>query len=209
MEFQFALLMKKPIFDIDSDGTVGGYEVPHDVFEDDNDDEAENTSYIFLRPMTGFLWLVFLLSILLVVILIYIIEKCIATKWSAAQEEVINRERAPDSKVTILPKPVGFCTNGIIGTPRTTAGRFLQIIFWIYLGIFIAAYIATFAADRVVDQLNNKKEKVFDTKSFEPIVNTIEELIDQDDITFALLRGGSTQNYFQVSSILNLNLREG
>lgn len=132
MEFQFALLMSKPRADIDTDSEVGGYKDPHVVYkvgeegtvtDEEGRDEVDTSGeevghYIFLRPMSPVLWGIFLSSIVLTVLLIFIVEKIISQKWSQAQEEVINRERAADSKVTILPKPVGLCTNGIIGSPR-------------------------------------------------------------------------------------------
>ena len=74
---------------------------------------------------------------------------------------------------------------------RTTAGRFLQVIFWIFVIIFIGAYIATFAADRIVDRLADDEDALS--------IKSVDDLASQDEIKYGILRAGSTYDYFRVS----------
>jgi hypothetical protein len=70
------------------------------------------------------------------------------------------------------------------------------VVFWIFVVVFVGAYIATFAADRVVDRLAQNKGSLS--------IESVDDLAAQNEIQYGFLRGGSTSEYFRVS----LSLKE-
>ena len=79
-------------------------------------EEMDLGSYIFLRPMTGFLWLVFIVCVGLMVAVLYLVEKLIANKIEEARIAKLNQ---PGHEFVPPPAPpVGFCSHGICGSPR-------------------------------------------------------------------------------------------
>jgi hypothetical protein len=73
---------------------------------------------------------------------------------------------------------------------RSFAGKFLQIIFWIFIVAFGATYMATFVADRIVDRISKDGDSVG--------IKSVEELAGQEEIKYGVLRAGSTYDYFRV-----------
>lgn len=71
--------------------------------EEDDGVDNDPGSYMFLRPFSGLVWLVLILSLIILVILLYILERCIPLK-----EDPNRKARAPTR----------LCVHGICGSPR-------------------------------------------------------------------------------------------
>jgi ABC-type amino acid transport substrate-binding protein len=169
LEFQLGILMKKA---------------------EDTDDDDSHGQFIFLRPMSALLWIVFLIAVGITLAALFFIERLISNKiYEAKSAAAVANELPPIPP----PKPIGLCRNGVAGGPRSATGRFIQIIFWIFIVIFLAAYIATFAADRVVDRLDE------DNDGPDAEIKSIGDLLAQETIKMGTLRGGSSYHYLKNS----------
>lgn len=70
-------------------------------------------------------------------------------------------------------------------------GKLIRAIFWVFLFIILAAYAASFAAQRIAD---SGEHVTADIDSVEDLVRA------SDEIHYGTIRGGTTQQYFLVSS---------
>src|SRR5690348_10061233 len=79
---------------------------------------------------------------------------------------------------------------------RSLATRILQVSFWVWIIMIFAAYIANFAANRVIDLVQDHDAGDDDG---EPKIKSIADLVKNDKITYGTLQNGSTYNFFAVS----------
>ncbi len=79
---------------------------------------------------------------------------------------------------------------------RSFTGKLIRAIFWVFLFIILAAYAASFAAQRIAD---SGEHVTADIDSVEDLVRA------SDEIHYGVIGGGTTQQYFLVSRSKSLH----
>ncbi|CAL8086493.1 unnamed protein product [Orchesella dallaii] len=136
------------------------------------EDESDST-YTFLYPFHTYVWL----SVILALIIIWLISLVIESSY-----------KKPENK------PIGiinFLRQESIASPESLAGKLVRVIFWTFIFIILAAYAASFAAQRIADS-----EEFFTSE-----IDSVEDLVKaSDEIHYGVIDGGSTEQYFMRSN---------
>jgi len=137
----------------------------------EEEDESDST-YTFLYPFHTYVWLSVILALILIWVLSLIIE---------------NSYKRPENK------PVGiinFLRQESIVSPESLAGKIVRLIFWAFVFIILAAYAASFAAQRIADSDEYVTSEI----------DNVEDLVKaSDEIHYGVIDGGSTEQYFMRS----------
>jgi len=137
----------------------------------EEEDESDAT-YTFLYPFHTYVWISTLVSLAVIWILSLLVEY--------SYKRVENR---PTGIINILKQES-------ITSPESLAGKLIRVIFWAFIFIIVAAYAASFAAQRIADSGEHITAEI----------DSAAELVKaSDEIRYGAIEGGSTEEYFRRS----------
>jgi hypothetical protein len=137
----------------------------------EEEDESDAT-YTFLYPFHCYVWISVIVSVAVIWILSLIVE---------------NAYKRPENR------PIGiinFLRQDSIANPESFTGKLIRVIFWAFIFVILAAYAASFAAQRIADSDEHITAEI----------DSVEDLVKAtDEIHYGVIEGGSTEQYFQRS----------
>ncbi|XP_073257568.1 glutamate receptor 2-like [Porites lutea] len=143
--------------------------------------------FAFLMPFTGVVWLSIVGVVLGMTVVMYAMDYLSPFGYHARAQAANNE---PGNEFNLL-NSLWFATASILqqgpdNTPLAPSGRLLASAFWFFTLILISTYTANLAA-------------FFTIKRTVATINSLEELENQTEIKYGVLRGGSLQKFFQNS----------
>jgi len=137
----------------------------------EEEDESDAT-FTFLYPFHCYVWITLGFCIAGMVIVSLIVE------WSFKSSE--NHGSGC----------INFLRQDSIFRPESLTGKVVRFVFFVFMLVIIGAYTASLAAQRIADSEPHAASGI----------DNVEDLVKEDELSYGIIDGGSTEAYFQVKS---------
>ncbi|XP_071079955.1 glutamate receptor 3-like isoform X2 [Haliotis cracherodii] len=160
---------------------------------------GDRLSRVF-TPLDQSVWLLSILAYLAVSTIVYVICHCNPYEW---------RRMAKDGEATIREAESFTCYNsfwfvlsawawqGYIRSPRSLGGRIVVMSWWVYIMMFVLTFTAS------LTNMLRMGPTPEDVREFTRI-RSLDDLTEQSNIDFGMLKHGSTYQYFENAKVPNL-----
>ena len=165
-----------------------------------------NTIFAFLDPLDENIWICILLAFISVSIVLFMISRLSPYEWhivsfmknvpSAEDYDVLDEQTMDFGIVNSFWFALGaIMQQGSELNPKSISGKILGCAWWLFSLIMVSSYTANLAAFLTVERM-------------ETPISSAAELANSPDVSYGILNGGSTQEYFEqaskTDSVLNL-----
>ncbi|XP_077452996.1 putative glutamate receptor [Stigmatopora argus] len=144
---------------------------------------GDDTSFSLLAPFSTEMWVGILVLFLVTGLCIFLVGRISPTEWTEPDTE--------EHQFTLLHSYwyiAGALTlQGAGPHPKAVSGKLVSAIWWLFAILLLACYLANFNSARHSDNKHTS-------------VQTFEDLVNQDDIQYGTVDGGSTTLFFKNST---------
>ncbi|CAF2402152.1 unnamed protein product [Rotaria sp. Silwood2] len=144
--------------------------------------------FSFMEPLSKEIWMCITFAYIGVSVILFLVSRFSPYEWSMKNEETLQLSNKFSILNTLFFALAAFMQQGVDFIPRSISGRLVASVWWYFSMILVASYTANWAAFLTVKRMVTP-------------IESVEDLARQTDIKYGVVRGGSTQSFFEKSDV--------
>ncbi|CAF1368008.1 unnamed protein product, partial [Adineta ricciae] len=144
--------------------------------------------FSFMAPLSKEIWMCVTFAYIGVSVILFLVSRFSPYEWSMEDEETFQLSNKFSILNTLFFALAAFMQQGVDFIPRSISGRLVAGVWWYFSMILVSSYTANLAAFLTVERMVTP-------------IESAEDLARQTKIRYGIVRGGSTQSFFEKSDV--------
>ncbi|CAF1255961.1 unnamed protein product [Adineta steineri] len=144
--------------------------------------------FSFMAPLSKEIWMCVTFAYIGVSVILFLVSRFSPYEWSMEDEETFQLSNKFSILNTLFFALAAFMQQGVDFIPRSISGRLVAGVWWYFSMILVSSYTANLAAFLTVERMVTP-------------IESVEDLARQTEIRYGIVRGGSTQTFFEKSDV--------
>ncbi|CAF1193179.1 unnamed protein product [Rotaria sordida] len=144
--------------------------------------------FSFTAPLSNDIWMCVTFAYIGVSVILFLVSRFSPYEWSIEDETTPQLSNKFSILNTLFFALAAFMQQGVDFIPRSISGRLVASVWWYFSMILVSSYTANLAAFLTVQRMVIP-------------IESVEELSRSTEIKYGILRGGSTQTFFEKSDV--------
>ncbi|CAF0954909.1 unnamed protein product, partial [Didymodactylos carnosus] len=148
--------------------------------------------FSFMAPLSNGIWMCVTFAYIGVSVILFLVSRFSPYEWNIEDDTADTATPQLSNKFSILNTLffalAAFMQQGVDFIPRSISGRLVASVWWYFSMILVSSYTANLAAFLTVERMVTP-------------IESVEDLARQTDIKYGVVRGGSTQTFFEKSDV--------
>ncbi|CAF0910875.1 unnamed protein product [Adineta steineri] len=144
--------------------------------------------FSFMAPLSKEIWMCVTFAYIGVSVILFLVSRFSPYEWSIEDEVTPQLSNKFSILNTLFFALAAFMQQGVDFIPRSISGRLVASVWWYFSMILVSSYTANLAAFLTVERMVTP-------------IESVEDLARQTQIKYGVVRGGSTQHFFDKSDV--------
>ncbi|CAM4941620.1 unnamed protein product [Rotaria socialis] len=144
--------------------------------------------FSFMTPLSKEIWMCVAFAYIGVSVILFLVSRFSPYEWSMKNQETMQLSNKFSILNTLFFALAAFMQQGVDFIPRSISGRLVAGVWWYFSMILVSSYTANLAAFLTVKRMVTP-------------IESVEDLARQTEIKYGVVRGGSTQAFFEKSDV--------